>query len=200
MSKKEFVQSERRYTVNLLKSLTNRQWHAATLCKGWDVGDIAAHLVARERSVYSDVGLIIESLHYVHDKKISRIKARGQSYILSKLAHYPWWMPAVANVAEFYVHNEDILRGNLKMRRTKPNKEAGEILWQALRGLVKIRRELVADLGNVQLENIETGAVLTIPNKTAQKDTIIAGLPGELLLFFYGRRNAAKVKITTTKI
>ncbi len=200
MSKKEFVQAERQYTLDLLQKLSPKQWHASTLCNGWTVEDIVAHLVARERSTYSDIGLVLPSLHYIHDKKINSIKAKGHDYILKKLAHYPWWMPAIANTAEFYIHNEDILRGELQMQRPRPSKEAGEILWKALHGITKIRKDLVADLGSVQIENIQTGAVLTIENKHADKDTVIAGLPGELLLFVYGRRSAAKVKITTTKI
>ncbi len=200
MTKKEFVQSERLYTVNLLNGLSLKQWQATTLCKGWTVEDIAAHLVARERSIYSDVGLVVPSLHHIHDKKITHIKAKGHSYLIKKLSHYPWWMPAVANTAEFYIHNEDILRGSLKMSRPAPSKEKGEILWRALQGLVKIRKDLLQDLGNVQLENTQSGAVLTIKNSHVNKDTVFTGLPGELLLFCYGRRDAAKVKITTAKI
>lgn len=200
MTKKEFVLSERQFLIKLLKQLSPKQWHYKTLCEGWSIDDLAAHIVARESSTISNIGIVVPIFHSLHDKRIAKIKAKGHDYIISKLEQYPWWMPAVANTAEFYIHNEDILRSQLKIHRPEPSKEAGEILWQSLKGLTTIRKDLVSDLGSVQLENIQTGAVLTLENKRKRKDTVVSGLPGELLLFVYGRRSAAKVKITTAKI
>lgn len=33
----------------MLADLDDTQWEAETLCTGWDAGDVAAHLVVRER-------------------------------------------------------------------------------------------------------------------------------------------------------
>lgn len=196
MTKKEFVQSERAFTISLLRGLSTKQWQASTLCKGWTVEDLAAHLASRERNPIGGIGLIVPGLHFLHDKRIEKTKAKGHAYILKKLSHYPWWMAAALNTAEFYVHNEDILRGGLKMHRPVPGAEASEILWQALHGLVRVKKDMVADLGNVQLRNSKTGAIITIPNHHAMQDTVVSGPAGEVLLYFYGRRKAAKVSIT----
>lgn len=185
--------------VEFLAKLKPEKWRETSLCKGWSVEDVAAHIVVRE-GIIGPIGIVIPSLHSLHDSRVKKLETKGHKAIISKLKKYPWYMPAAVNVAEYYVHNEDILRGGLKMGRPKPNKEEQEILWQALKGLVKVQKHLVADLGSVQLENIQTGAVITITSKQSLKDTVITGQAGELLLFFYGRRAAAKVKITTVKI
>lgn len=200
MTKKEFVQSERQFTVDLLKKLTPEQWKKSTLCEGWTVEDLAAHLVSRERNIVSGMGLVVPGLHSLHDSRIAKIKAKGHEYILSKLKIYPWYMPAVLNTGEFYVHNEDFLRGELNMKRPEPNNEAQEILWNSLQGLVRVKKSLVSDLGNVMLQDSKTSAVIIIANHNSTTDTAIYGRPSELLLYFYGRRAAAHVVINKAKL
>lgn len=104
-------------------------------------------------------------------------------------------MPAAVNVAEFYVHNEDILRGGLHMQRPIPAGESAVLLWSSLKGIARIRPKLVSDLGDVTLVNKQTGQELHVKAKYGDKSTTITGDPGELLLYFYGRRAAAKVTI-----
>lgn len=185
--------------ANLLTKLTPQQWRAKSLCKGWSIEDVAAHIIVRE-GLIGPIGIVIPKLHKLHDNRVKKLETKGHKAIIKELKKYPWYMPAAVNIAEYYIHCEDMLRGELKMIRPAPDKEESQILWKALQGLVKIRKDLVADLGSVQIENTQTGAVITLENKHSEEDTIIAGLPGELLLFVYGRRDAAKVKITTTKI
>lgn len=195
MIKKEFVKNERKYTVDLLKSLKLEQWKAKTLCEGWSVEDLAAHLVTRERNIIGGIGLVVPGLHKIHDKRIKNIEKRGHQYILEKLSRYPSHMPASLNTAEFWVHNEDLLRGELKMSRSKPGKAANAILWGSLKGLVKVKKDMVADIGNVSLVNSETKEHLRIRFDKKSTITTITSTAGELLLYFYGRRNASKVKI-----
>lgn len=200
MTKKQFVQSEREFTVKLLKGLSEKQWHEPTLCKGWTVEDLAAHLASRERNAIGGIGLVVPGLHFLHDKRIEKIKAKGHKYIIAKLEKYPWWMAAGLNTAEFYVHNEDVLRGGLGMHRESPNTDVQRILWGSLKGLVKVKKDMVRDLGNVMIENSQTSEVITIPNHHVAKDTSIYGLANELLLYFYGRRNVAKVNIKKARL
>lgn len=195
MTKKEFVKSERIYTTELLKGLKPEQWNAKTLCEGWSVEDLAAHLVTRERNVIGGIGLVLPSLQKLHDKRLKRVAARGHEYILEKLSKYPWHMPASLNTAEFWVHNEDFLRGELNMSRSVPTKVENEILWSSLKGIAKVRKVLVKDLGDLTIHNIETKEELVIKQKELNKITTISGTAGELLLYFYGRRDAAKVRI-----
>lgn len=196
MNKKAFVKSERDYTVSLLKKLKPEQWSAKTLCEGWSVEDLAAHLVTRERNIIGGLGLVVPSLQQLHDKRLARIAARGHEYIIEKLEKYPWYMPASINIAEFWVHNEDIVRGELKMSRAKPTNEENELLWSSLKGLVKLRKSMLEDLGDVVLKNKETNQSIRINFNNHSKKTTITGTAGELLLFFYGRRKVAKVRIS----
>lgn len=195
MTKKEFVKSERQFMVDILKKLTPEQWKAKTLCEGWSVEDLAAHMVSRERNIIGGIGLVVPGLHRLHDKRIERVSARGHQYILEKLSKYPSHMPASLNTAEFWVHNEDILRGELNMDRPAPNKAVNVVLWSSLKGLVKVKKSLVVDIGNADLVNSETNEHIRIRFDKKPKITTITGTAGELLLFFYGRRKAAKVSI-----
>ena len=104
-------------------------------------------------------------------------------------------MPASLNTAEFWVHNEDMLRGELDMRRPASSKEVNAILWSSLKGLIKVKKALVVDIGNTNLVNSETKEHIRIRFDKKPKITTIIGTASELLLYFYGRRSAAKVKI-----
>ncbi len=196
MTKKEFVKSERDYTVYLLKKLKPEQWSAKTLCEGWSVEDLAAHLVSRERNIIGGLGLVVPRFQQLHDKRLARVAARGHEYILEKLEKYPWYMSASINIAEFWVHNEDIVRGELTMSRPAPDKQGNELLWASLKGLTKVRKSMLKDLGDVVLKNKETNQSISIDFNNHSKKTTITGTAGELLLFFYGRRKAAKVSIS----
>lgn len=195
MTSKEFTRTERQFTANTLSKLTPAQWKANSLCDGWTVEDVAAHLIVRE-GLIAPIGIIFQSLHKIHDYAIKRVEAKGHEYIIARVRKFPWYMPAVVNVAEFYVHNEDILRGGLQLHRPAPSGEAAELLWKSLRGIAKVRSNMVADLGNLTLVNRQTGEEIAVRAKNSSKSTTITGDPGELLLFFYGRRRAARVKVS----
>lgn len=196
MTNKQFVKNERQFTVDLLKKLEPERWNAKTLCEGWSVEDLTAHMVSRERSLIGGIGLVVPGLHSLHDKRIEKVVAHGHQYILEKLSRFPFYIPASLNTAEFWVHNEDLLRGELKISRPAPTKADNEILWGSLKGLIRIKKGLVADLGNARFINTETNEELVTKQKNSTKKTTISGTAGELLLYFYGRRKAAIVKIS----
>ena len=195
MTQQHFVQAERKFTIEFLEKLKPEQWSAKTLCAGWSVEDLAAHLVSRERNIIGGLGLVVPGLHKLHDKRIAKVHAHGHEYMIEKLKKYPYYMPAALNTGEFFVHNEDFLRGELKMSRPAPSKEVNAILWGSLKGLVNVKKALVADVGDVTLVNAESNEKLVIKVKDSKKQTVISGPAGELLLFFYGRRDVAKVSI-----
>ena len=197
MTNKQFVLHEREYLVALLKGLQPEQWSAQTLCEGWSVEDLAAHLVVRERNIVGGIGLIFPSLSYLHDARIKKVESHGHQYIIEKLSNYPCYMPASLNITEFWVHNEDFLRAELKMSRPRPSKQENAILWNSLKGLARVRKSMVKDLGNVVMKNTETNETIDILFNNQTKSTNIAGTAGELLLYFYGRRDATKVKISS---
>lgn len=195
MKKKAFVVKQRNELVALLKSLSDKQWHNQTLCTGWSIEDLSAHLLVREHNIVAGIGLVIPQLADLHDKCMQKTRAKGHEYIIQKLKKYPWYMPASVNVAEFWVHNQDIVRGELKAPVPTLTLEEEMMLWQSLKGLVMVRKSMVRDLGSVVLENSQTKEQIHIEQKGSNKHTRVAGTAGELLLFFYGRRKAAKVHI-----
>lgn len=195
MTQKQFVKKERNFTIKLLSSLSDAEWQAKTLCEGWKVEDLAAHLVVRERSLIGDIGLIVPSLHKLHDKRIMKMVKKGHKHIIEKLNKYPIYMPYIVNTAEFWVHNEDFLRGELNRNRSKPNIEQEKILWESLKSFAKINKSALKDIGSVILKNSLNKEEINIKFRDSKHTKIVRGTPGELLLYFYGRRNSARIKI-----
>lgn len=195
MTSKEFTRAERQFTADTFRKLTPAQWHASSLCEGWTVEDVAAHLIVRE-GLIAPIGIVFERFHKVHDNAIKRVESKGHEFIINRVRQCPWYMPAVVNVAEFYVHNEDILRGGLHLHRPAPSGEVAELLWGSLKGIAKVRSNMVVDLGRVTLVNKQTGEEIIVKSKKSSKSTTVTGDPSELLLYFYGRRRAAKIKVS----
>lgn len=60
MSKKDIILAERAFFVKTLKGLKQSEWRADTLCAGWDVEDLAAHLIVRERgNIPARAGIVV---------------------------------------------------------------------------------------------------------------------------------------------
>lgn len=76
---------------------------APTLCDGWTTRDLAAHLVIREYRVDAAPGILIPLLAG-HTAKVQDEVARNTE-----------WNALLANVAEMFIHHEDV-------RRAQPDK------------------------------------------------------------------------------
>lgn len=55
----QVIEQERRSLVDLLESLTAEEWELPSLCNGWRVRDVAAHLVLASRPP-SPAGILVE--------------------------------------------------------------------------------------------------------------------------------------------
>jgi uncharacterized protein (TIGR03085 family) len=98
------------------------------------------------------------------------------------------------NLNEFFVHHEDVRRANGLGPRTH---EAGmdEALW---RNVVRGCRFLTRRLHGTGLELHWTGTSHSVRARRGEPATRIAGPPGELLLYLFGRQNAAQVEVSGT--
>lgn len=199
MSKRDVVLAERAYFVDTLRKLKPREWRSATLCADWDVEDLAAHLIVRERGgLLARSGIVLPFLHHRHDVAIEKMKQVGHAELIHRLAKPPAWVPRVSfNIIEFYVHNEDLLRGDL--RRTR---KLSDELESALSGFVPllskvafrrvvgpfrlIMHDTVAD--EIHEQMIGKGQAEELP------ELRLEGPPGEFILLFMGRGLQAKLK------
>jgi uncharacterized protein (TIGR03085 family) len=162
---------------------------APTLCTGWDARDLAAHLMVREYRVDAAPGILIPRFaahtarvqddvaeHTEWDDLVNKVAAGPPLYSPLKL------VDSVANVAEMFIHHEDI-------RRAQPNWEPRS-LDSDLTGKLRRTLQMMARLtlskmpARVQLRTPDGETVLIAGRGPA---VTVTGPPEELLLFSTGR-------------
>lgn len=180
------AQRERRA---LVVTMTATGPDAPTLCGSWTVRDLAAHLVVRERRLDAAPGILIEPLAGYTDSVQAKAAARPFTELLELVrTGPPWWSPlrpidAVANLAEMFVHHEDV-------RRAEPGWEPRDLaaadqrqLWNTVRRMARMA-----------YRKAPVGVVLATPageRVTAHKadgaEVVLTGEPSELLFHAFGR-------------
>lgn len=162
---------------------------APTLCAGWDARDLAAHLMVREYRVDAAPGILIPRFaghtarvqdevaeHTDWDVLVDKVAAGPPLYSPLKL------VDSVANVAEMFIHHEDI-------RRAQPNWEArtldADLAGRLRRTLGMMGRLTLAKMpARVQLRTPDGETLLVAGRGPA---VTVTGAPQELLLFATGR-------------
>jgi uncharacterized protein (TIGR03085 family) len=183
----DFARRERLALADLLADLGPDQ---PTLCAGWTTGDLAAHLVMRDRRPDAAAGAVIPALA-AHGERV-RLAQRAQPYAttLALLRTPPWWSPAshppleaLTNNGEFFIHHEDVRRAQPDWEPRELAAEDAAALWTQARFRARMA------LGKI-------GAPITVRadgfGEVSIKgdETILSGAPGELALFLSGRRQA----------
>lgn len=177
---------------------------APTLCEGWTARDLAAHLVLRERRPDAVAAGLVPGRLADHSQRVQDGYAELGWADLVELVRQgpPGWSPTrvptvddAINLAEFYVHHEDLLRAApgweaSQARQSKPNVQSA--VWTRLKqaGQLLFRRSPVG----VVLETPEHGSH-SAHRPTKLGTAVLLGLPQELLLFGSGRKDAAIVEI-----
>ncbi len=179
----------------------DRGEHAATLCEGWDAGDLATHLVVREHRPDAAIGLVLPPLSAHLDKVMERTRS-AQSFeaLVAKVRSGPpaWWRPIdrLANLNEYFVHHEDLRRGDGDYSPRPPDaiEDVENALWGALRQVARLNGRSLRPVGlDLVREDGETlHAVKGDPVAT------LRGRPGELALYLSGRKTAAQVEVEGT--
>jgi uncharacterized protein (TIGR03085 family) len=163
---------------------------APTLCEGWNTRDLAAHLVIREYRPDAAPGILIPlfarhtanvqndvAQHTDWDELVDRVASGPPVYSPLKL------LDPVANVAEMFIHHEDV-------RRAQPGWEP-RVLEPALASM--LRRTLPL-MGRLTLAKVPGRLALRTPEGKTMLTTgwgpyvTVTGAPQELLLFSVGRR------------
>lgn len=163
---------------------------APTLCEGWATRDLAAHLVIREYRADAAPGILIP-FFAGHTEKLQNKVAQETDWaeLVDKIASGPpkyspfKLIDAVANVAEYFIHHEDIRRagGDWEPRDLEPKLVAGLRRTLPLMG----RLTLAKVPGRVALRTTDGKTVLIAGHGPA---VTVTGDPGELLLFAVGRQ------------
>ncbi len=168
---------------------------APTLCEGWDVRDLTAHLVVRERRLDAAPGILIPAFANYTERVQEQVAASTDwDVLLGQVASGPplyspfKLLDPIANVAEMFIHHEDV-------RRARPDWEPRPLDDQTVAAL----RRPVAMMSRVSLRKAPAKVIL----RTPQGDTLataghgqqvtVTGDPGELLMFAAGRDEARVV-------
>jgi len=130
---REFMRAERREIRRLVAELTPDQWRAASLCDGWTVRDLVAHLVAwddlliyRTRREHRRLLVRFMALYTTSLASMARLNRRldartrrlGPDELLRRFAHDDGpelkWLFDGSNpgghLAEYVIHHHDLAR------------------------------------------------------------------------------------------
>jgi len=190
-----YAQDERRA---LCDTLLDTGPDAPTLCEGWTTRDLATHLVLRERRPDAQIGQLLPFLADHAAAVTARVHdASWTDLVAAVRSGPPRWTPArlgvvdeAMNTAEMFVHHEDV-------RRAQPGWAARPLpdglqtsLWRNLR----LGARLV-------LRKAPVGVALAAPGHgevVAHRGSPVVrveGLPSEVMLFAFGRRDQAQVRL-----
>ena len=165
---------------------------ANTLCEGWDARDLAAHLVVRERRLDAAPGILIPAFANYTERVQEQVSASTDwDVLVGQVADGPplyspfKLLDPIANVAEMFIHHEDV-------RRARPDWEPRPLDEKTVAAL----RRPVAMMSRLTLRKAPAKVVFRTPQgetlATAGRGQVVTvtGEPGELLLFAAGRDEA----------
>ncbi|MFF4271637.1 TIGR03085 family metal-binding protein [Streptomyces sp. NPDC001536] len=194
-----FAKRERLLLADLLETAGPE---APTLCEGWQTRDLAAHVAVRERRPDAAGGLLIKQLASRLDRAMEEFTAKPYEELIQLIRTGPprfspfnlKQLDEASNTIEFYVHTEDVRRAQPDWTPRELDPVFQDALWTRLERTARL-------MGR----NTPTGLVLRRPDgqtAVAHRGTpvvTVTGEPSELLLFLYGRQNAAEVTLDGDK-
>ena len=173
---------------------------APTLLAPWTTRDLAAHLALRDRDALAGPGLVLPGPWGRFAERRRRALAQTDfARLTATIRSGPrpgffriGWVRRVPNLNEFFVHHEDVRRANGLGPRTNES-AMDEALW---RNVGTAPWFLARRLRGAGLELQWAGTVRTVQVRRGEPAARVAGPPGELLLFLFGRRDAAHVEVS----
>jgi len=192
-----FDEAERRQLADLLDELGP---DAPTLLDPWTTRDLVAHLVMRERDPIAGPGLVLPGpwARFTERRRVATTR-RDYPGLVATLRSGPppgffrvGWVRELANLNEFFVHHEDVRRANGLGPRTN-ERAMDEALW---RNLTRAPWLLARRLRGAGLELEWPATAKTARARRGEPVVHLAGPPGELLLYLFGRKSAAQVELT----
>jgi uncharacterized protein (TIGR03085 family) len=170
---------------------------APTLCEGWTAADLAAHLIVREHRPDSMPGVLMGRGPFARhtNKLMEAAKSKGYPAMTERLRNglpflYRVGPGAFANVMENWIHHEDLRRANGQGPRP-PDTEVDAFLWKTLGLSGRMSARKIKPFG---LE-LDAGNGRRRVSRDAEPRVVIHGAPGEIALYFAGRKDAAQLDL-----
>jgi len=191
MSMASFARSERHQLCDLMLEVGP---DAPTLCDGWNVIDLAAHLVVREHDVWAAPGIVVGGpFRSLLEQAMKRRRTQGLERLVELIRdgapRIYELLPAGAQLSEYFIHHEDVRRANGRGPRT------------GLADLDEALARLLRAAGARLLSRVETGVDVVwnggvLYRHGSDPRAVLSGRPGELLLYLTGRGRAAEVELS----
>ncbi|GGM99227.1 hypothetical protein GCM10011609_41900 [Lentzea pudingi] len=174
----KWLEAERLGVADLLEDLTDDEWQRDTLCAGWTMQTMAAHLTTSTRTGWRDVltGVVKARFDWerMEDEKARAIAARfTRSELIAQIretAASPKRAPMAAPIdplVDFLVHGQDIARplGRVREMPLEPAEAALEhVMKSPFWGARKRFRDTgIPDLPAPDLLMLATGRKLSTP-------------------------------------
>lgn len=178
---------------------------APTLCEGWRTLDLAAHLVLRESRPDAAAGVLGGPLAG-HTERVQRALTERTPYsqLVAAIRNgpprlSPFRLPGMderANLAEYFVHHEDVRRAADGWEPREPQLGLADALWQRLRMARLLLRGAPVGIELVRDDVAGgPGQPVRITAKARTPVVTVTGPPAELLLWSMGRTGAARVRM-----
>jgi len=198
-----FARDERLAVCDLLDKLGPDQ---PTLCAGWRTADLAAHLVLRERRPDAALGVMGGPLAG-HTRTVQERLIRQAPFgrMVEQIRTGPprasvFAIPgadARLNVVEYFVHHEDVRRAQPDWEPRDLDDELSDLLWRQLgRTRLMLRKAPVGVEFAREGQNGGAGAPVRITAKRRAPMVTVTGAPAELMMWAFGRTQAAHVRLT----
>jgi uncharacterized protein (TIGR03085 family) len=186
---------ERRQLTTLARQLGP---DAPTLCEGWTVRDLVAHLVFRESSPMA-VGVAVPALRKAAERSRNKLAGGDFTALVDRLRDGPprlsvYGVPGadrVLNGTEFLIHHEDVRRAQPGWEPRALPVQVEDGVWKALQ--VAGRLAVVRVPVGVVAERSGAGDRITL--RGGAPSVVVRGAPAEVLLFVHGRRDHAQVEL-----
>lgn len=189
MGRVTLARDERAALVDTMRSVGP---DAPTMCDGWTVKDLAAHLVVRERRPDTGPGIMIKQFAGHTESVRAAAATEPWDDLLAKLADGPpiyspfRLVDRWANLAEMFVHHEDVLRGGVDPGGPWQPRPLSAEMQDALAGPAKGMGKLTLkdSPAEITLRTADGADLVTAGRGDA---VVVTGTPGELVLFAFGR-------------
>ena len=183
------AQQERAALVTTMRGVGPEQ---PTLCGDWTTRDLAAHLVIRERRLDAAPGIMVPKFAGYTERVQNQVAAENDwNVLLDQIASGPpllspfKLLDPFVNVAEMFIHNEDVRRA---VSGWEPRKLDAETTASLAKQVSLMSRMTMSKApARVSLKTPDGTTLTTIGKGPA---VTVTGEPGELLLFISGREQA----------
>jgi len=172
---------------------------APTLCGDWNVRDLAAHLVVRERRPDGAIGILVKPFASYAEKVREQAAEKGLVELVDRLRKGPpGWSPTrldtvdrTINTVEFFIHHEDVRRA----QDTWTVRTLGADLEADLSTALRRGARLLARKAPAGLVLESPGREPTVAN-AGEPAVTATGPTGELVMFVYGRQAHSRAKLS----